>query len=146
MAAILWVWFLSVAVPAVFAGALWATIISELLKEHRRKCARAPLIVPLAGQPQLVISGHGPKAWHRWRGSLKVSTAASPRSGRRPGDVSDGLATHEIPRSPRPRGVPVEPPNRPATVHPLRLSRSTRLRTPGSGRQCRSRFANPRKP
>jgi len=146
MAAIIWAWFAFIAVSALFAASLWVTIITEFLKEHGPKLARASIRQPSPSQ-QMTISPPDAEPRHHWQVSAKGSTVASPRAGVQRSDTSDRLAPRRVSHFDRLGDVPDE--ERPisrAAIYPGEPSRSTRPRAAGAGRPCRSQFANPAKP
>jgi hypothetical protein len=148
MAAIIWVWFLFIAVSALFAGSLWATIVAELLKERGPKLARASIDAPSVSPSQPVpVSRHGAQVPHFRKVFKKEATVLSPRAGTLQSDASDRLAPRGILQFMR-ASVNADDrwPAAQSASHPTWHRRSTRLEATGSERPCQSQFANPRKP
>jgi hypothetical protein len=96
MAAIGWTWFAFVAVGAVFAGSLWATIIVELLKDRRQSAVGASSSAPAIRQPPLKLGGGEFNRLPRWTLPAKTSKDTSRAAAVRSGATDRELAPREI--------------------------------------------------
>jgi hypothetical protein len=126
MAAIEWTWFAFVAVAAVFAGSLWATIIVDLFKDRRRSAVGASSSAPATRQPLLRLDGRELNRSHRWTLPTKTSKDTSRAAGARSSAADRELASHEIRRSAPPGCLDRRRPDGPSSVPSRRSGYFTR--------------------
>jgi hypothetical protein len=89
MTAIGWTWFAFIAVSAVFAGSLWATIIVELLKSHRRSAVGASTTRPSVWQPRRISDARQVNRSSRWTLAAERSHHTPLAAGVRTGHDAD---------------------------------------------------------